>query len=117
MTVHRIVPHLHCENGGELAAFYTEIFDLDVLMQLGWISTLGTKQKAPVQLSLTSDGGDGAPLPDLSIEVDDVDRFYEKAVATGCDVVFAPRNEAWGVRRFFLRDPAGHLLNVLSHQK
>ena len=29
---------------------------------------------------------------------------------------YGPVNEPWGVRRLFLRDPAGHLINVLEHR-
>jgi hypothetical protein len=33
----------------------------------------------------------------------------------GCKVVHDLTNEPWGVRRFFIADPTGKLLNVLSH--
>ncbi len=31
------------------------------------------------------------------------------------DIVHPLTDEAWGVRRFFVRDPDGHVINVLSH--
>ena len=31
------------------------------------------------------------------------------------EVVYTLRDEEWGVRRFMVRDPAGRVVNVLSH--
>jgi predicted enzyme related to lactoylglutathione lyase len=67
-------------------------------------------------MSIMSEGGSGAPVPDLSIEVDDVDEVYRRAKAMGCKVVHGITDEPWGVRRFFIHDPAGKLVNVLSHR-
>jgi hypothetical protein len=45
-----------------------------------------------------------------------VDAVYEKAVDRGEDIVCPLTDEPWGVRRFFVRDPAGVVVNVLGHQ-
>ena len=66
-------------------------------------------------LSSASPAGSGTPAPDLSIEVDDVDKLYVRANEMGCRVVYDLTDEPWGVRRFFIADPTGKLLNVLSH--
>ena len=53
-------------------------------MDQGWIATLGSSAKTTVQVSFLSEGGSGTPVPDLSIEVDDVDaahRAMKKAKA------------------------------------
>lgn len=55
-------------------------------------------------------------IPDASIEVDDVDAAYEAAVRLGAEIVYPLTDERWGVRRFFVRDPDGHILNVLGHR-
>ena len=58
-----------------------------------------------------------APVnPDLSVEVDDVDAAYEAVRATGAEIVHPITNEQWGVRRFFVRDPDGKVVNVVSHR-
>lgn len=62
-----------------------------------------------------SEGGSGAPVPDLSIEVDDVDVVHDRAKQLGCEIVYDLTDEPWGVRRFFVADPTGKILNVLSH--
>jgi uncharacterized glyoxalase superfamily protein PhnB len=59
-----------------------------------------------------------APVnPNVSIEVDDVDAAYQAAVDAGLTIVHPLSDEEWGVRRFFLRDGSGNVVNVLSHQR
>ncbi|MCX7558890.1 VOC family protein [Sulfitobacter sp. F26204] len=115
VTVRRIVADIGVENPAEVAGFYRRLFDLDVLMDQGWIVTLGTAEKARVQVAFLSEGGAGAPVPDLSIEVDDPDEVYQRAQTSGCEIVYPLTDEPWQVRRFFLRDPAGRVINVLAH--
>ena len=40
---------------------------------------------------------------------------YEAALASGAEIVHPVTTEPWGVRRFFVRDPDGNVVNVLSH--
>ena len=115
MTVKRIVANLATEDVAGVAAFYRDLFDLDVLMDMGWIATLGASDPAPVQISVASQGGSDTAVPDISVEVDDVDAVLEKARTMGCAIEYGPVDEPWGARRFYLRDPAGKLVNVLSH--
>ena len=116
MAVLRIVADIETPDVAGLRQFYQALFDLDVAMDLGWIVTLSSGATMSVQLSLASQGGSGAPVPDLSIEVDDVDAVYQRAKAQGAPIVYGLTDEPWGVRRFFLRDPSGKLVNVLAHR-
>ncbi|MDW3182768.1 VOC family protein [Roseobacter sp.] len=50
------------------------------------------------------------------MEVDDVDAVYERATSMGCTIECELTDEPWGVRRFFLLDPAGKLLSILAHK-
>ncbi|MCY1308181.1 hypothetical protein D9M70_581700 [compost metagenome] len=68
-----------------------------------------------VQVSFASEGGSGTPVPDLSIEVDDVDTALARMQAAGFAIEYGPVDEPWGVRRFYVRDPFGKLVNVLAH--
>ena len=116
MAVRRIVANLQADTPAELAAFYRDLFDLDVAMDMGWIVTLSAQgQEAPVLLTCASEGGSGTDLPDLSIEVDDLDDTLTRARSLGIGIPYGPVDEPWGVRRFFVRDPAGRLLNILTH--
>jgi predicted enzyme related to lactoylglutathione lyase len=115
MAVLRIVANRKAEDPATLAAFYRRLFGLDPVMDMGWITTLAAEVAAPVQISFASEGGSGTDVPDLSIEVDDLDAVLARAHDMGTDPVYGPVTEPWGVRRFYLRDPQGTLLNILSH--
>ena len=117
MVVKRIVSNIAVGSVDELRDFYRDLFDLNVVMDFGWISTLASNEAAPAQLSIATQGGSGTSVPDLSIEVDDVDAVHERAMGLGYDIEYELTDEPWGVRRFYLRDPAGKLLNVLAHEK
>ena len=54
--------------------------------------------------------------PDVSIEVDDVDEVYERARAAGAEIVYPLTDGEWGLRRFFVRDPNGALIDVTQHE-
>ena len=84
-------------------------------MDLGGIVTLASDDAAEVQLSIATEGGSGAAVPDLSIEVQDVDAVYRRAKSLGHPIEYELTDEPWGVRRFFLSDSTGNLPNVLSH--
>jgi predicted enzyme related to lactoylglutathione lyase len=116
VTVRRIVANVAAKSVPEVRDFYADLFGLDVVMDHGWIVTLASGENAVTQISVASEGGSGTPVPDISIEVDDVDKVYAKAKARGCEIVYAITDEPWGVRRFYVRDPTGKLLNVLAHR-
>ena len=116
MTVRRIVANIATASIPAVRNFYADMFGLGVVMDIGWIVTLASGQKADVQISVAAEGGSGTPVPDLSIEVDDLDAVYARAKERGHDIVYDLTDEPWGVRRFYVRDPAGKLLNILSHR-
>ena len=115
MVVKRIVLDIATDSVATLQSFYSELFGLEPIMDQGWIVTLASQDHARVQISIASEGGSGAPVPNASIEVEDVNVVYERAKSMGCKIEYDLVDEPWGVRRFFLLDPAGNLLNVLSH--
>ena len=115
MTVLRIVANIAADTVPDVRKFYSDLFGLDAVMDLGWIVTLASGAATIPQISILSQGGSGAPVPDVSIEVDNVDEVYRRAKELGCKVVYDLTDEPWGVRRFFISDPTGKLLNVLSH--
>ncbi len=51
----------------------------------------------------------------MTIEVESVDEAHAKAVERGLDIVYPLTDEPWGVRRFFVADPNGVIINVMSH--
>jgi catechol 2,3-dioxygenase-like lactoylglutathione lyase family enzyme len=115
MKVRRIVANVAAQDTTQAKAFYHDVLGLDILMDYGWIATYGSPVKAAVQISFASQGGSGTPTPDLSIEVDDVEEALERFKIAGVKIEYGPVDEPWGVRRFYVRDPFGKLINVLMH--
>ena len=115
MKVKRIVADIHADDLSPAMQFYRDILGLEVLMDHGWIVTLGSAETMTVQISLATGGGSGAPTPELSIEVDEIETALARVEQAGAPIEYGPVTEPWGVRRFFVRDPLGKLINILSH--
>jgi catechol 2,3-dioxygenase-like lactoylglutathione lyase family enzyme len=116
MTVNRIVANIQTEQMDAAKAFYGEVLGMTIAMDHGWIITfVGSGQTIP-QISFATEGGSGTPVPDLSIEVDNLEEIQQRIVNAGYPLVYGPVTEPWGVHRFFVRDPFGRLLNILSHK-
>ena len=115
MKVLRIVANVAAPEPAQAKRFYAELFGLEVLMDHGWIATYGSSQTMTVQVSVASEGGSGTPVPDLSIEVDDLEQALERVKHAKIIIEYGPVDEPWGVRRFYVRDPFGKLVNVLCH--
>jgi catechol 2,3-dioxygenase-like lactoylglutathione lyase family enzyme len=115
MTVKRIVANIASSDTAAARAFYGDILGMNVVMDHGWIVTFATEAGTTPQVSVASEGGSGTPVPDLSIEVDNLDEVLHRVTRAGTALEYGPKEEPWGVRRFFVRDPFGRLLNILSH--
>lgn len=115
MQVKRIVANLKSTDAALARSFYQDILGLDLLMDHGWIHTYGAEARMQVQLSVASEGGSGTDAPDLSIEVDDLEEVLRRLKSKNIAVVYGPVDEPWGVRRFYVRDPTGALVNILQH--
>lgn len=115
MAVRRIVTNIAAKQVPDAHAFYCDLLGLEVVMDHGWIVTFASDRTAQAQISVASEGGSGTDVPDISIEVDDVDQIYRRAKAAGFEIDYDLTDEPWGVRRFYVRDPLGKLVNILSH--
>ena len=115
MPVRRIVPDFHAQDPGASLAFYVDVLGLEVAMDLGWVVTFAAPGNPTAQISVMRDDASASVQPDVSIEVDDVDAVHAAAQRLGHEIVHPLTDEPWGVRRFFVRDPNGKVLNILSH--
>lgn len=114
-TVRRVVANLKAAEPDDARRFYEDLLGLEAVIDQGWIITFAGDTPSRPQVSITAEGGSGAPVPDLSIEVGDVDPVHARAVELGFEIVRPLRDEPWGVRRFFVRDPFGRTVNILAH--
>ncbi len=117
MAVKRIVVNIATQEFDRARAFYGDILGLEMAMDLGWIQTYVGSGNAVPQVSFAREGGSGTDVPDLSIEVDNLDEVYQNAIAAKIPVLYGPVEEPWGVRRFYLKDPFGRVVNILTHRE
>ena len=121
MPIRRIVPHIRTTTAAPRAAMernaeFYGLLGLQEVMDHGWIMTLASPTQPSAQLSIVAADAAAPVTPDLSVEVDDVDAAYTTMRENGAEIVYPLRDEDWGVRRFFVRDPNGQVVNVLSHR-
>jgi catechol 2,3-dioxygenase-like lactoylglutathione lyase family enzyme len=117
MSIRRVVPDIASDRMEESRTFYTDFLGFQVAMDMGWIATLVSPSNPTAQISLLrrTESAPAHPQASLSIEVADVDAVHVKAVERGLPIVYPLTTEPWGVRRFFVADPNGVVINVMSH--
>ncbi|WP_150253983.1 VOC family protein [Nocardiopsis deserti] len=115
MAVRRVVPNVQSEAVRESREFYG-LLGFEEVMNHGWIMTLASPSAPAAQVSFMTADKTGPVTPDMSVEVDDVDAAYAAVRDSGAEIVHPLRDEERGVRRFFVRDPNGRVVNVLGHR-
>jgi uncharacterized glyoxalase superfamily protein PhnB len=115
VTINRAVPNLHSERPAETRDFFMRLLGFEPAMDLGWVATLASPDNPAAQVTIIAN--DDPAAPGISVEVDDVDAIHARAVEQGLEIAYPLRDEDWGVRRFMLREPAGTMVNVLSHRQ
>lgn len=113
MDVHRIVPNLTVTDLPRAVADHTAALGLRVLMDHGWIVTLGDDEGH--QLSLITRDATASVTPDVSVFVDDVHAALARVESAGLEIVHPLTDEPWGVTRFFYRGSDGRVVNVGMH--
>lgn len=114
----RIVPNIDSNDLEKSKQFYTEFLKMDLAMDMDWILTFTSKENNTAQISIFRNKNN-TPLDNsaifLSIEVSDIDTWYEEAKERNIKITYPITTESWGVRRFFIEDPNGVTINLLSH--
>ena len=115
MRVVRIIADLEVSGIEATEDFYADFLGLAKEdLGLDWVARYVAPSGANLQV-LTHDAG-GPVAPVVSIAVEDVVAAYEEALRRGYEIVHPLTTENWGVRRFFVRDPDGHVLNILQQR-
>ena len=115
MSVRRIVPDIRSRHLEASREFYVDVLGLEVAMDMGFIVTLVSPSNPTAQVNLMRDDDSSTILPQISVEVADVDVVHSRAVSRGLNLVYPLTTEPWGVRRFFVTDPNGIVINVMCH--
>ena len=116
MEINRIVPNLKIADPGVGHEFYEQVLGLEKSLDMGWIVTFTSPSNRNAQLSLITRDQTAPEDSVVSVGLPDVHDVYARARRLGYQIVHPLTDEPWGVRRFFVRDPHGHVLNVVSHR-
>ena len=115
MNIRRVVLNIQSNSFDENRKFYENLIGLEVGMDLGWIMTFGSPSNPTAQLTILKKDLTASVNPNLTIEVEDVEAIHANAIKNGLNIVHPLTDEPWGVRRFFVLDPNGQVVNVMSH--
>jgi catechol 2,3-dioxygenase-like lactoylglutathione lyase family enzyme len=116
MSVRRIIAYA---GGRELIAsrdFYAEVFGMQIAME-DPVLGLRSPDNSTGEVIVGAQEMQG-PQPSFGIDVGEpaaVDAAHAEVVRRGLRVVYGLTDEPWGVRRFFVEDPGGTIVNVLAH--
>jgi catechol 2,3-dioxygenase-like lactoylglutathione lyase family enzyme len=119
MKIRRAMPVVHTDDPAASRAFYEQFLGFRLAMDVDGLMMFSSPSVPTTQLIVawpSATAMDQHVLTvDISIEVDDVDAAHAEARERGLEVVYEIRDEPWGVRRFFVRDPGGKTINVAQH--
>ena len=117
--IRRVMPNLPARDLEASRRFYTEFLGLAVAMDEPGFLMLFSPSHPTSELTVSADEqrewDPNTGRTQMAIEVADVDASYEEARSRGLPIVYPLTDEPWGIRRFFVEDPDGTVINVHSH--
>jgi catechol 2,3-dioxygenase-like lactoylglutathione lyase family enzyme len=117
--IRRAMPVVFTQDPAGSRAFYEDFLGFRVAMQQPGFLMLKSPSVPTTQVILAWADPDVMDPQvhrlDISTEVANVDAAHDDAVARGLDIVYPLTDEPWGIRRFFVREPSGTVVNVTSH--
>jgi catechol 2,3-dioxygenase-like lactoylglutathione lyase family enzyme len=116
MSIRRVVPNITSDTPDDSRSFYAGLLGFQVAMDMGWIMTFVSPSNPTAQVSVVRGDASAPVVPQITVEVADVDAIHAEAVRRGLDIVHPLTDEPWGVRRFFVKDPNGVVINVAAHR-
>lgn len=109
------IANLHTDDVERAREFFGFLGLTEEAMNQGWVARFSSPDTDACVQVVTRDAT--APQDSvITIKVDDVDAAYEEAQRRGYDIVHPITDEPWGIRRFFVRSPDGHVINVARHR-
>jgi catechol 2,3-dioxygenase-like lactoylglutathione lyase family enzyme len=117
VSIRRVVPDITSDRMDESREFYVGFLGFEMAMSMGWIMTFVSPTNPTAQVTVVQRKDSSEPHPDLTVEVSDVDAIHKRALERRLEVVYPMTDEPWGVRRFFVADPNGVVINVMSHRE
>ncbi len=119
MDVRRAIPIVNTDDLQDTRRFYGDFLGFEVAMDEQGFTMFRSPSNPTAQVIAASRMGETMDprvlAVKMSIEVDDVDAAYAEAQRRELRIVYPMTDEPWGIRRFFVEDPDGHVINVAMH--
>lgn len=115
MKTIEVITNLHTDDVDRAREFFGFLGLTEDTMNQGWVARFSSPDSGACVQVVTRD----ATAPEdsvMTIKVDDADAAYEEAQQRGYEIVHPITDEPWGIRRFFVRSPDGHVINVAQHR-
>jgi len=116
VEIRRVVPNITSDRLDQSRAFYVDLLGFEIAMDMGWIVTVASPTNPTAQISLIRQDTATPIQAQISVELAGVDAVYA-AMQREAQIVYPLTDESWGVRRFFVVDPNGVVVNVVSHHE
>lgn len=115
MKTIEVITNLHTDDVERAREFFGFLGLTEDTLNQGWVARFSSPDSGACVQVVTRD----ATAPEdsvMTIKVDDADAAYEEAQQRGYEIVHPITDEPWGIRRFFVRSPDGHVINVAQHR-
>jgi catechol 2,3-dioxygenase-like lactoylglutathione lyase family enzyme len=102
--------------------FYESLLGMTTVFELDWYLQLQSPTDENLQIAFVAQDHDSVPAgfglnPQgviVTIETDDVDPVYRRALSLKLPIVRELKDEEWGQRHFMARDPNGLLVDLVQ---
>ena len=102
--------------------FYVSLLGFTTVFEIDWYIQLQSPHDQNLQIAFVK--RDHSSVPErfrqtpqgvvITVELDQVESYYEKAQELGLEIVQELRDEVWGQRHFMTVDPNGLLVDVVQ---
>lgn len=122
VNMNSLYPVICVESAEASKKFYTSLLDFNIVFELNWYIQLQSPADENLQLAFVQRRHESVPkqfqdTPNgvvVTVEVDDVDTLYDKALDMHYDIALELKDEDWGQRHFMTVDPEGLLVDVVK---
>ncbi len=114
MKAVEVITNVHTDDVERARGFFGFLGLTEVAMNQGWVARF-TAAESPASVQVVTRDATAPEDSVMTIKVDDVDTAYAAARERGYEIVHPITDEPWGIRRFFVRSPDGHVINVAQH--
>jgi catechol 2,3-dioxygenase-like lactoylglutathione lyase family enzyme len=119
MNIRRAIPIVESDDLDDSRRFYGDFLGFEVAMEMQGLTMFASPSNPTAQVIAASPTGPatgtGGPTATMTVEVSDVDAAYAEAQRRELPIVYPITDEPWGIRRFFVEDPGGNVVNVAMH--